>query len=163
MVLFGYLEVFNQYDTVVLATPPWDESLLCHVALIHKGDSGQECSIEGPANPVNEILPDVVSSDRLTRNEVYATSMTVAAIAAFGSTVLAAVHNLSKSDQRMYKIEVSMIVMGPFLFAVMHVYFATSASITNHLATLPLVGFLSLLFLTMTAFGVFGVLRAHKK
>lgn len=158
VVIAGFLDVFRQYDTVVLATPPWDESQLCHVALIHKNVPGQECTIEGPTNVIGELLQERMPGD-VTRDTMYTTSMMAATIAVFGSTVIVVVSHVSKSAPLKYKLDASMVVLGPFVFALLHVWYATSPSIVDHLDMLPFIGAFSMLFLGITMWGVIGVLK----
>lgn len=154
VVLLGYMVVIDQYDTKVLATPPWIEPQLCHVALIHKGDPGQECSIEGPD------VVDESQSSGLNKDAIYTGSLTLAGVALFGGIFLVT-PVITRSDSRSRRIAAVMVVMGPFALAGTHIWFATSMCCNDPDTWLQVVGVLTALFASLGVFGYVWLIIPH--
>lgn len=116
--LSWYVSSNVPYDTRVLATPPWVEPQVCHVAKIYKGDPGQECKEEGPTD-VDTGRPFDVS-----RDTIYQGSLTFAGLALFGSVFLHRVVPAQKSDKLYLKVCTFLVFEGTLGLALLHILFA---------------------------------------
>lgn len=154
VVMGGYMTVIDQYETTVLATPPWVEPQVCHIALIRAGDSGNECTPEGPVTVEVESPPD-----RLSKDAVYQGSMAVAGVAVFGSTGVLIIRHITKSAPLSFKLGNVMAGVGPYAFAAVHLTFAISVCCFDPMQHLPTVGILSALFAGVSLLGAIEILR----
>lgn len=157
-VMGGYMTVIDQYETTVLATPPWVEPQVCHIALIRAGDSGAECTPEGPA-PVKVESPP----DRLSKDAVYQGSIAVAGVAVFGSTAVLVVRHISNSAPLSFKLGNMLAIVCPFAFAAVHLIFAVSVCCFDPMQHLPTVGILSAVFSGLTLVGAVEILKHPAK
>lgn len=98
----------------------------------------------------------------LSRGDAYTGSLTVAGLAVFGSTVLAVVRRISKSDPLQLRLATTMTIMGPFAFAGTHIYFAGLMCCVEPTVYLPHISVYSGTFLAMTVLGVVWLLTTKK-
>ena len=150
VVMFGDAMMGEQYDTVVLATPPWDEPQVCYIAMIPKGVAGSECVEEGPPDSSDESVSDV-----LTRDAIYTGSMTLAGVTVFGSSALL----MSSRREKISKWDVLLVAVGTFLLAATHILFAISMCCFTPNDLIQLIGVASAIFAGMAVVGYAGALK----
>lgn len=105
-----------RYETRVLATPPWVEPQVCHLAKIHEGNPGQECTPEGPTTDASWL--DV------SRDTIFQGSLMFAGLVLFGSVFLKKAVPAKRKDVWYRKFATFGLFEGTLLLAALHVFFS---------------------------------------